>query len=87
MSASLLGPEALCEAIACNLLNGYSSSICVIGVELIMSGSPSRRDDLWVLSSTPAFAVRNPAGVGDRLKQPWIGVARSAWHGPNRDGR
>lgn len=46
-----------------------------------------RRDDLWFLSSTAAFKGRHPGEIGGRLAMPWLAVARSLWHGPNRDGK
>jgi hypothetical protein len=47
-----------------------------------------RRDDLWLLSSTPDFRPSlAPGQPGDRTRQPWTAVARSLWHGPNQDGK
>ncbi|KAL4457552.1 hypothetical protein ABPG75_012417 [Micractinium tetrahymenae] len=47
-----------------------------------------RKDDLWVLSSTPDFRSGFAAGqLGDRSHAPWLAVARSLWHGPNQDGK
>lgn len=49
---------------------------------------PCRKDDLWVLSSTPDFRSGfAPGQPGDRSRAPWLAVARSLWHGPNQDGK
>ena len=47
----------------------------------------SRKDQLWVLGSTPELAPVPQTGVGDRLNRPWCMVVRSCWHGPNQEGR
>ena len=46
-----------------------------------------RRDQLWVVGSTPELAAGPQTGVGDRLNRPWCMVVRSCWHGPNHEGR
>lgn len=48
----------------------------------------NRKDDLWVISSTPDFRSGfAPGQVGDRSRAPWCAVVRSLWHGPNQDGK
>ena len=46
-----------------------------------------RKDDLWVVGSGPELQGAAAGRVGDRLAAPWVAVARSCWHGPNREGR
>lgn len=45
-----------------------------------------RKDDLWVVGSGPELQGTAAGRVGDRLAS-WVAVARSCWHGPNREGR
>lgn len=50
--------------------------------------SAYQRDDLWVLSPEPSFqGAALPSGLKGRSPQGWVVVARSLWHGPNKDGR
>lgn len=50
--------------------------------------SAYQKDDLWVLSSQPSFqGVSLQPGLKGRSPQGWVLVARSSWHGPNKDGR
>lgn len=49
------------------------------------SGVYCRRDDLWLLSSSPHFEMGGVADVDGC--QPWQAIVRSSWHGPNRDGK
>lgn len=47
------------------------------------------KDDLWVLSSDSQLgrACSQRQGPRDRLADPWVVLARSAWHGPSQEGR
>ena len=38
-----------------------------------------RRHDMWVISSSPTLSPSAPSG--------WLALARSLWHGPDRDGK
>ena len=50
--------------------------------------SAYQKDDLWVLSSQPSFQGAAPqAGLRSKSAQGWVLLARSSWHGPNKDGR
>ena len=46
-----------------------------------------RKDELWVISSSPFLEVPTMQGLFDRTQLPWVAVVRSLWHGPNPDGR
>ena len=50
--------------------------------------SAYQKDDIWVLFSDPACQLAT-GGAGSRgsLQQGWVLLARSSWHGPNKDGR
>ncbi|KAK9844143.1 hypothetical protein WJX81_005799 [Elliptochloris bilobata] len=72
--------------------------LLLAGMYLTLGGGPEagsgrgakpdfRKDDLWVLGSGPELEAPTAGGVGDRLVAPWVAIARSAWHGPNREGR
>ena len=45
-----------------------------------------RKDELWILSSSPFLSVPAVAGPCDRRALPWVAVARSRWHAPNPGG-
>ena len=43
-----------------------------------------RKDELWLFSNVPDF---NTAAAAASMQQPWVAVACSKWHGPNKDGK
>ena len=49
--------------------------------------SAYQKDDLWVISSEPSFQGPTQPGLKASLQQGWLLLARSSWHGPNKDGR
>ncbi|KAK9800288.1 hypothetical protein WJX73_004434 [Symbiochloris irregularis] len=66
---------------------GDSSNSLALRISSGLEKSGSyRRDDLWVLSSSPNL---DPAEgeTNNRSQKPWLAVARSLWHGPNKDGK
>ena len=46
-----------------------------------------RKDDLWVIGSGPELEGAAAGLLGNPLAAPWVVIARSCWHGPNREGR
>ena len=50
--------------------------------------SAYQKEDIWVLSSDPSCQVAaGGAGVRGTMHQGWVLLARSSWHGPNKEGR
>lgn len=45
------------------------------------------KGDLWVLSNSPRFFSSSRQTVGDRTKAPFSVLAKSLWHGPDKDGK
>ena len=45
--------------------------------------SSYHKDDLWVIGSTRDLQE----GEGRTGSSSWVAVARSCWHGPNKEGR
>ena len=45
--------------------------------------SSYHKDDLWVIGSTRDLQE----GEGKHGSSSWVAVARSCWHGPNKEGR
>ena len=45
--------------------------------------SSYHKDDLWVIGSTRDLQERD----GGNGSSSWVAVARSCWHGPNKEGR
>ena len=46
------------------------------------------KGDLWVLSNTPRFVTSDDqTRVGDKTKAPFAALAKSLWHGPDKEGK
>jgi hypothetical protein len=69
---------------------GESSNSCSMYLTLqsgVQCSAEYRKDQLWVVGSRPDLDVPCQNAPCDRLAQPFTVVARSCWHGPNREGR